>query len=287
MTDKPFNAGRKYVDSGFVHDITDIKTEDHYFVQVHVWPSMKTDFPHTVMVVLSVHSGAVIHASCSPCKVSQLGHCSHIVAALLSLVDHVKKHGSKTMTACTSKDCTWNKGKKRKKNPQRLSSAQYPTNKKSKMDVIDFDPRPEEYRKVTSKHINKIVFDLQRISDDHENISMWETQLYISYEDYKLQNTTVLKEEITNLIIDISPTSLMQIEGTEAQSNCDKWHSERWLRTTASTCLEAYRVGKKVIVGSSDATIRKKDQRSTFLPTFGTLIAISIKLFGWHMVYKA
>ena len=68
MTDKPFSTGRKYVDSGFVHDLTDTKTDDYYYVKAHVWPSMNTDFPHNVLVVLSVKSGAVIHASCDPCK---------------------------------------------------------------------------------------------------------------------------------------------------------------------------------------------------------------------------
>ena len=36
MTDKPFSTGRKYVDSGFVHDMTDNKTDDYYYVQGHV-----------------------------------------------------------------------------------------------------------------------------------------------------------------------------------------------------------------------------------------------------------
>ena len=33
MTDKPFKAGRKYIDSGFVHDITDTKTDDNYLCE--------------------------------------------------------------------------------------------------------------------------------------------------------------------------------------------------------------------------------------------------------------
>ena len=68
MTDKPFSNGHKYVDSAFVHDITDTKTNDCYYLKAHVWPSMKTDFPHNVLLILSIKSGAVIHASCDPCK---------------------------------------------------------------------------------------------------------------------------------------------------------------------------------------------------------------------------
>ena len=33
MTDKPLNNGRKYVDSKFVHDLMDNKTDQHYFLR--------------------------------------------------------------------------------------------------------------------------------------------------------------------------------------------------------------------------------------------------------------
>ena len=80
MTDKPLKNGRKYVDSGFVHDIMDTVNGERYFVQAHVWPSMRTELPHNVIVVISVNSGAVLHASCEPCRASSLGSCSHVVA---------------------------------------------------------------------------------------------------------------------------------------------------------------------------------------------------------------
>lgn len=115
VTDKPFSAGRKYVISGFVHDMTDTKSDDHYFVRAHVWPSMKSDLPHNVTIILFLHSCAVIHASCVSCKASELGRWSHVVAALLSIVDHVKIHSPKTTTPCTSKECTWIKGRKKEK----------------------------------------------------------------------------------------------------------------------------------------------------------------------------
>jgi hypothetical protein len=256
MTDKPFRNGRKYVDSGFVHDMTDAKTENHYFIRAHVWPSMRNELPHNVLVILSVNSGAVIHASCNPCKVSQLGRCSHVVALLLSLVDHVKQHGSITSTPCTSKECSWNKGQKRKKTPKRLSSAHYPSNrKKSKIPVIDFDPRLISCRTVTSDHINNFVHDLQRISEDQE-ISMWEVQLKISYNDYQLEYVSLLQAKIMSLIKNLSPQSVSQIVNTTEQSQSEKWHSERRLRLTASKCLSAYRVGKLIIEGANNAAFR-------------------------------
>ena len=109
MTDKPMKNGRKYVDSGFVHDMMDTGTSQHYSVRAHVWPSMKTDLPHNVVVVSSVNSGAVIHASCEPCRASSLGRCSHVVAVLFSILDHLTKHGALITKPCTSQECSWNK----------------------------------------------------------------------------------------------------------------------------------------------------------------------------------
>ena len=109
MTDKPMKNGRNYVDSGFAHDMMDTGTSQHYFVRAHVSPSMKTDLPHNVVIVLSVNSGAVIHASCEPCRASSLARCSHVVAVLFSILDHVTKHGALILKPCTSKECSWNK----------------------------------------------------------------------------------------------------------------------------------------------------------------------------------
>ena len=82
MTDKPLKNAWKYVDSGFVHDVMDAKSKDCYFVRKHVWPSMRTELPHNVSVVLSNLSGAGIHAFCEPCKVLPWA----VVATLLDLL---------------------------------------------------------------------------------------------------------------------------------------------------------------------------------------------------------
>lgn len=176
---------------------------------------MNTDFPHNVLVVLSVKSGAVVHASCDPCKASALGRCSHVVAVLLSLVDHVHKHGTIITTPCTSKKCTWNKGKKRKKTPQRLSAAKYPSKlKKRKIEVIDFDPRPAKYRKVSSSHINNFVRNLHPISADQKQPAMWETQLTVTYDVYNLEDTSVLEQQVGKLMANLTPDCLSEMEGT-------------------------------------------------------------------------
>ena len=259
MTAKPLKNGRKYVDSGFVHDMMDTKTEEHYFLKAHVWPSVKNELPHNVLIILSVSSGAVIHASCDPCKVSALGRCSHVVAVLFSLLDHVNEQGPTISTPCTSKECSWNKGKKRDKNPERLSEVKYPSKRKlSSTHVIDFDPRPKSFRRVTSSHINGLLRDLQSISQKCNEISMWETQLEIKYEDYQLEDVNLdhLMNNTAAILQSLTPSKLKQIEGTDLQSANERWYCERWCRLTASQCLSACRIGRLVLDGDPNVDVR-------------------------------
>lgn len=267
MTDKPFKNGRKYVKSGFVHDVEDNRKQNHYFLRAHVWPSMRGELPHNVLITISVHSGAVLHATCEPYKVAALGRCSHVVAVLLLLVDHVKKHGSIASTPCTSKECTWNKGKTRTKAPQRLSSAEYPNQKKkAKLKVIEFDPRPVDYRTVSEDHINNFVISLQSIQDTE--LSMWQTQLKIAYKDYELSGTreAVLIKQVRRLLDNLIPDVIGALPGTKAQSQSESWRSERLVRLTASTALDAVKIGKLLISeGARNAAIRANKYISVHL----------------------
>ena len=99
------------------------------------------------------------------------------------------------------------------------------------------------------------MVDLQALSSDQKDVSMWETQLLITYEDYAIEASSVplLEEKGKLLLTNITPKDLWEIEGTVQQSQSDKWRSERWLRITASTCLDAYKVGKSVLTNSSNA----------------------------------
>ena len=88
----------------------------------------------------------------------------------------MNNHGAKTTTPCTSKECMWNKEQKHKNCLMR-----HKKKTKKNIHVIDFDPRPKEFPKVTSK--NKFVVVWRALSADQNNVLMWETQLLITYED--------------------------------------------------------------------------------------------------------
>ena len=175
-----------------MHDTMDTVNAERYFVRAHVWPLMRTELPHNVIVVIPVNSGAPLHTSCEPCWASSLGCCSHAVAILFSVLDDVKKHGPMLAKPCTSEECSWNKGKKRNKNPGRISKAKYSSKKKlATLPVIDFDPRPVKYREVMAIHVNGFLSALQALSKENEGISMWETQLQFTYKDYNLERERV------------------------------------------------------------------------------------------------
>lgn len=150
---------------------------------------MSSDYPHNVIVILSVKSGA----KCESCKTSKLGRCSHVLALVLYIVDYVDKNGSRVTKLCTSSDCSWNKGKKCRKNPQHLSSAVHPTKRKvSARKVIDFHLRPQLYRQVKTTDINKFVINLQSNGQAIGETPMWTTQLQIHYDDCSLSEISII-----------------------------------------------------------------------------------------------
>ena len=107
MTDKPLKNGRKYVDSGFVHDIMDTVNGKRHFVRAHVNLAVDENRASAQCYCCDIcEQGAVIHASCEPCRASSLGRCSHVVAVLFSVLDYVKKHGPVLAKPCTSEECS-------------------------------------------------------------------------------------------------------------------------------------------------------------------------------------
>ena len=47
---------------------------------------------------------------------------------------------------------------------------------------------------------------------------MWETQSTITYDDYNLEDTSVLEQEVSNLMANLTPDCLSQMEGTTPQN---------------------------------------------------------------------
>ena len=87
---------------------------------------------------------------------------------------------------------------------------------------------------------------------------MWETQLKIVYQDYKLssEREAGLVKQVHRLLDNLTPTVLGELPGTRAQSQSENWCSERLVRLTASTALDVLNIGKLVSNGATNAGIR-------------------------------
>ena len=87
---------------------------------------------------------------------------------------------------------------------------------------------------------------------------MWETQLKIVYQDNKLssEREAVLIEQVYRVLDNLTPTVLGELPGTRAQSQNENWCSERLVRLTASTALDALNIGKLISNGATNAGIR-------------------------------
>lgn len=91
--------------------------------------------------------------------------------------------------------------------------------------MIDFDPRPARYRHVNVQHINNFLCNVQAFSQaEGGELTMWETQLKMTYNDYKLDcdRNRVLLEQVSALHENLKPEALMEIPGTQQQSKSEK-----------------------------------------------------------------
>ena len=88
-------------------------------------------------------------------------------------------------------------------------------------------------------------------------LSMWETQLKLVYQDYKLssEREAVLIKQLHRLLDNLTPTILGELPGTKAESQSESWCSEHLVRLTASATLGALNIGKLISNGARNAGI--------------------------------
>lgn len=90
---KLLRRGLQYVKSGWVKGLVDCADDRYHYVKAHVRASMDPE-AYWVYVTLSKITGAVCQATCGyPCPASADGRCSHVSAALLQILAHVRLNG--------------------------------------------------------------------------------------------------------------------------------------------------------------------------------------------------
>lgn len=246
-TSKPMKKGRIYFKSGHVQNMKDCRKNEHYFIKAKVMASYKVDVFYDTTVTLSSQSGFVKDASCN-CVASGMGRCNHVAALLFAMLDYMERYGHEP-AASTSMKCTWNVGRKRKKNPQKAQDSVKLSGKKKKVhDIIKFDPRPPslcEPGENGSKRDLLWSLGCYRLND-----SMWNTVLFHTYSDFELDSvqTEVLKEQRKLLLENLSVVSGHDAVLVTSGQNNEDWFLERRLRITASHCKPISTMNQKTSV---------------------------------------
>ena len=114
-TSRPMLKGRQYFASGHVKNMNDNSREGHYFLKATIMASYTQNVVYHASLTLATPSGKVKDASCN-CKASSMGRCNHIAALLFALEDYSIQFRYESC-ASTSKQCTWNVGRKSKRDP--------------------------------------------------------------------------------------------------------------------------------------------------------------------------
>ena len=244
-TSKPFDRAEQYISSEYITAVQDVSTKDCYFVKANIKSSF-CDKYHFVHVTISKASGGVLDASCS-CKASAMGRCSHVAALLKCIVDHVEQNGYE-LSACTSLPCKWNRPTHKRKKPQTLTKAEYPTKSrfiKDKATLAEFDPGPSKCERSDITKSN----DLLRALPSNRRCG-WSTLLTISYADYAptpqrevelatLRDTFLyhlrmdIEHQYDELTLNRTCTSYL-VPNTCDQTNSLVWSLKRSLAITAS-----------------------------------------------------
>ncbi|XP_060596640.1 uncharacterized protein LOC132750648 [Ruditapes philippinarum] len=228
-TSKPLKKGLEYFRSGHVQAMQDCIKGDSYFIKAKVMASYTIDTDYSVLVQISKVSGFVKDASCT-CPASAMGRCAHVTGLLYALNDYIDKFGCEPLS-CTSKQCGWNTGRKKKRNPQNIFKAEYPSLKKKKVDsIIDFDPTPLFPQRSPLQTLSDF---LGHIESGNESKCMWETVLFREYEDYalNLNEEQNLKENVAAMIDSLNVDRLSE---HISKQGSEEWFSERRIRVTAS-----------------------------------------------------
>ncbi|XP_052686824.1 uncharacterized protein LOC128165927 [Crassostrea angulata] len=127
-TSKPFTKGMNLFRSGHVKNIHDVSCKGHYFVKASVLASY-SQHSYNCTVTLSESSGSILEGTCT-CSASGMGRCSHVAALLFALEDYTIEFGTDLPT-CTDKLLQWNKGRRKKKNPETIFNKEYKSMKKT------------------------------------------------------------------------------------------------------------------------------------------------------------
>lgn len=243
-TSKPFTKGMNFFRSGHVKNIHDVSCKGHYFVKASVLASY-SQHSYNCIVTLSESSGSIIEGTCT-CSASGMGRCSHVAALLFALEDYTIEFGTDLPT-CTDKLLQWNKGRRKKKNPETIFNKEYKSMKKtlnrqktSVKNILNSDPRPEELREDELSNEQKNEFLSNLVLNGQE--CGWTNLLDFYYENFSIDeyDVDILKIQCRQFIDNLKDMCSDKcypfvVDNTVGQASSLDWQVNRWCRVTAST----------------------------------------------------
>ena len=129
-------------------------------------------------------------------------------------------------------------GNPTKKNPTIVGQKSY--GKKNFVDLMNWDPRPEKFRKTTQHELNNFVTSIQMMNETfNDKTPNYAASVKIIYEDYQVseERKSFLKDKVSEFhsslknslksIIDshgLSTEEAMHVSVTFEQAKSDEWH---------------------------------------------------------------
>lgn len=208
---------------------------------------MKKHVSYCIDIVID-NEGVIVECQCE-CAVGTgpNAHCKHIQCLFFGLVSFNQSHNLLTKQTCTQKLQTFHKCQAYKGSPIKASDLSLRTEGGSRelKRLLDFDPRPEKFRKMDSyqSYFNNLTINYQAnygCKDDKNPMPILQTiapaNIYAVCQDHHYFTDT--PEELflqSECLSKISDQEIIQLEvNTRGQSHNKKWLSERCKRITAS-----------------------------------------------------
>lgn len=262
------SGGYKLFKEGHVQSLSAGLSSNTCCVKGKCLPEMKKDRVYKLQMCIDTNNSSVKGAECTcPAGRGPSGSCKHIAAFCFALEDFVRtrdKLEGNDQVSCTSVLQQWNKPRKRRLDSKMVEDISFRNEKfnvESKRNPTElFDPRPSELRKTTEADIEELKDSLQclsmtsgfvhllskpsEVSNNEQDTTLplipRSVKAKIKYQILKVPlppSFECLQEFGKSFISEITPTDLQReiIEKkTRLQSNCVRWHEERYCRLTAS-----------------------------------------------------
>lgn len=263
------SGGYKLFKEGHVYDLFTSFSHNTFFIKGKCLPEMKKDRVYVLKVQINIDSSSVTKAECTcPAGCGPTGSCKHIAALCFAIEDFIRTRDTALSIECEGQiSCTsvlqqWNRPRKRRLDSKMVEDISFRNEKyacepkRSPAEV--FDPRPSTLQRTTKADIQEFTDSINSLtvpcvfihllskpteSDNSKDMlpliprsvkakicsQMMQLPLPPSFECVQQLG----QQFISGITPSDSQRQLIE-KKTRLQSECVRWHEERYCRLTAS-----------------------------------------------------